>query len=138
MFANTSLECTRDELSGKFILQRAWPIHSCQDAPIKANPGGALDNYQRGSQKRLQSYIWLGRIAFALAIGGLIAIALGTLCLPMGLANPKALGSSFVVFAAAGSYFDVAPLMFEIGGLLVLSSAVLKLAIRLTFRERRG
>ena len=90
------------------------------------------------SESRLQSYVWFRRSAFALAIGGIVAILLGILCLPKGLVNPKSFSSSFSVFGAAGSFVDVARLLFVTGGGLVLASVVLWVSIRVTFRERRG
>ena len=90
-------------------------------------------------------YLWLDLLALVLMIGAIIAFAVGVSCLPSGGVNedsfrrdPAGYSSWFNVLAISGSFQHLWLLMFEIGGVLALCAAALKLAIRATFRAGRG
>ena len=90
-------------------------------------------------------YLWLDRVAFVLVVAAIIALAFGLFCMPSAgvnedalRRNPGAYSSWFNVFAKSGSFQYLSLVMFEIGGVLALCAAALKLAIHATFRVGRG
>jgi hypothetical protein len=90
------------------------------------------------SVTRLWWYVWLNRIVVFLAICGFIAIMLGALCIPNGLVSPKGTTSLFNVLSANGAFLKWPRPLFEIGGLLILSSVVMQLVVWVAFRDNGG
>ena len=82
------------------------------------------------NQQRLRRYLWLSRTAFALGMGSLLAVMLGTLCLPNGAVNPEATGSFFVAASGSGWFLTESRNLFVIGGFLALCSIALWVAVR--------
>jgi hypothetical protein len=86
-------------------------------------------------ENRLRWYVGLERAAAILAFIGLLAIAVGALCVsPVGLANPKAISSLFAVLAASGSLVHEGRNLLEIGCLLLALAGAITLTVRAKFR----
>jgi hypothetical protein len=98
------------------------PIHSAK----QEEPGSK-------SQQRMRRYLWLSRTAFALGIGGFLAILLGILCFPSAVTNPEVMGSFFVTARASGWFLVDSRNLFAIGGFLAACGSGLWLAVRTAF-----
>jgi hypothetical protein len=83
-------------------------------------------------------YVTLGRAAFVVAICGIVAIALGLLCLPVPLFDIRGITSLFAVLRATGSFTRFAHPLLVVGGFLLFLSLFLKLEQNMMFGQRRG
>jgi hypothetical protein len=90
----------------------------------------------RHSARRLWWYVALTRAALAFAVGAVIALLLGILCVPNGFVNIKVVTSLFAGLQANGAFISWPRPLFEIAGLLAVLSVGTRFLIRVAYRVR--